>query len=72
MRKVAGFGSYAPNSISTTLTVYFDGHFWVRIAERIDSESSKYVASFSVRSHPTKISINLYYGNGANYISVHP
>lgn len=38
MRKDAGFGSYAPNSISTTLTVYFDGHFWVGIAERIDSE----------------------------------
>ena len=38
MRKDAGFGSYVPNSISTTLTVYFDGHFWVGIAERIDSE----------------------------------
>ena len=38
MRKDAGFGSYVPNSISTTLTVYFDGHFWVGIAERIDNE----------------------------------
>lgn len=38
MRKGVGSGGSRSIAISTTFTVYFDGQFWVGVAERIDGK----------------------------------